>query len=206
MLTNDIGYADLTSKLNNSNKDSIVSILKKAKGFIFDLRGYPHDDFDVESLFDILTKNAKIPGGGKEIVAAPSSPNIHSNVDTRITTTYQEWSSNKTGWIYPGQVIVLTNESAQSAAEHFAATIKARSNATIIGSPTAGANGGVASFNIPGGITLHFSQLGLLLPNGKSFQRFGVQPDINIQPTIKGIQAGKDEVLERALKFLKTGK
>jgi C-terminal processing protease CtpA/Prc len=101
---------------------------------------------------------------------------------------------------------VLTNESAQSYAEGVSANLKAICNATIIGSPTAGANGGVAGFNIPGNITLCFSQLGMLLPNGKSFQRYGVQPDIFVQPTIKGIQAGKDEVLDRAIKFIQTGK
>ncbi|MBA2561408.1 MAG: hypothetical protein H0V14_00585, partial [Chitinophagaceae bacterium] len=46
----------------------------------------------------------------------------------------------------------------------------------------------------------------IILPNGKSFQRYGVQPDIFIRPTVKGIQSGKDEVLERAIRFLQTGK
>jgi C-terminal processing protease CtpA/Prc len=92
----------------------------------------------------------------------------------------------------------------------FSATIKLLLRRSFQGfvhcSPTAGSNGGVAVFNIPGSITLCFSQLGILLPNGKSFQRYGVQPDINIRPTVKGIQLGKDEVLERAVKFLQTGK
>jgi hypothetical protein len=37
-------------------------------------------------------------------------------------------------------------------------------------------------------------------------QRIGIKPDISVYPTVKGIQAGKDEVLERAIEFLKTGK
>jgi hypothetical protein len=36
--------------------------------------------------------------------------------------------------------------------------------------------------------------------------QLGLQPDILVRPTIKGIQAGKDEVLERAVKFIQTGK
>jgi hypothetical protein len=35
---------------------------------------------------------------------------------------------------------------------------------------------------------------------------FGYQPDISVRPTIKGMQAGKDEVLERAIKFIQTRK
>ena len=146
----------------------------------------------------------------------PSAPNITSIIynsidDTRITTTYLNGNAfsqgrRYVGWVYPGEVVVLTNESAQSHAEYICETLKAISNATIIGSPTAGANGNVAEFNIPGGITLHFSSQSIVLPNGKSFQRYGVQPDINIHPTIKGIQTGKDEVLDRSIKFLLTGK
>jgi hypothetical protein len=37
-------------------------------------------------------------------------------------------------------------------------------------------------------------------------QRKGIQPDIYVQPTIKGIQSGKDEVLERAVKYIRTEK
>ncbi|CAM3574699.1 hypothetical protein FLCH110379_11415 [Flavobacterium chungbukense] len=37
-------------------------------------------------------------------------------------------------------------------------------------------------------------------------QRIGIIPDIEIKPTIKGIQEGKDEVLDRALLFIETGK
>jgi len=202
MLTKDIGYADLTGKLKVSDDDSIVRMLKKTKAIIFDVRGFPNSQID----WNIFTKNVNIPGGGKETIAAPSSPNINSNVETRTTTTSRDWTNNYKGWVYPGKVVVLTNESAQSYSESVVANLKAISNATIIGSPTAGANGGVAGFNIPGNITLCFSQLGMFLPNGKSFQRYGVQPDIYVRPTIKGIQDGKDEVLERAVKFLQTGK
>ena len=211
MLNNDIGYADLTNNLRKPAGDSIINMLKKTKAFIFDLRGYPHIYFDFEFLLKTLTKNAKIPGGGKEITLAPTSPNIvsirlNSVEHTNITMTYHDWSTNYKGWVYPGKVVVLTNESAQSAAEAFSQTIKDRANATIIGSPTAGANGGVAQFNIPGGLTLYFSQQGILMRNGQRIQRYGLQPDILISPTIKGIQAGKDEVLERAVKFLQTGR
>lgn len=37
-------------------------------------------------------------------------------------------------------------------------------------------------------------------------QRIGIIPDIEIKTTIKGIQEGKDEVLDRALLFIETGK
>jgi C-terminal processing protease CtpA/Prc len=65
---------------------------------------------------------------------------------------------------------------------------------------------GTANFDIPGNITLWFSGADLLLPDGKSLQRAGAQPDIPVRPSIKGLKAGRDEVLERAVKFLETGR
>jgi C-terminal processing protease CtpA/Prc len=40
--------------------------------------------------------------------------------------------------------------------------------------------------------------------DGRQLQRVGIQPDIHVEPTVAGIVAGRDEVLERAIEFLKT--
>jgi C-terminal processing protease CtpA/Prc len=47
--------------------------------------------------------------------------------------------------------------------------------------------------------------LGAYYPDGKETQRIGIIPDIIVKPTVKGIKEGKDEVLERALKYIKDG-
>ncbi|HEY3123857.1 MAG TPA: hypothetical protein VGK70_07305 [Thermoanaerobaculia bacterium] len=40
--------------------------------------------------------------------------------------------------------------------------------------------------------------------DGRQLQRLGIRPDIRVEPTPGGLAAGKDEVLDRALAFLKT--
>jgi C-terminal processing protease CtpA/Prc len=206
MLYKEIGYADLTGKLMDSDNDSIVRMLKNVKAMIFDMRGYPHGN-GINSFANILWKSKT--KGGKFVTIVPSSdnfPNNPVNIEDSRTSTFQGSSNTYTGWVYTGKTIVLTNESAQSFAENVVGGLKAISDATIIGSPTAGAESGTLNFTIPGNIILWFSGSNSLLPNGKSFMRFGYQPDISVRPTIKGIQAGKDEVLERAIKYLKSGK
>ena len=206
MLYKDIGYADLTGKLMDSDNDSIVRMLKNVKAMIFDMRGYPHGN-GINSFANILWKSKT--KGGKFVTIVPSSdnfPNNPVNIEDSRTSTFQGSSNTYTGWVYTGKTIVLTNESAQSFAENVVGGLKAISDATIIGSPTAGVESGTLNFTIPGNIILWFSGSNSLLPNGKSFMRFGYQPDIIVRPTIKGIQAGKDEVLERAIKYLKSGK
>jgi hypothetical protein len=39
----------------------------------------------------------------------------------------------------------------------------------------------------------------------KQLQRVGLVPDVEVRPTIAGIRAGRDEVLERAVSYLEKG-
>jgi hypothetical protein len=42
--------------------------------------------------------------------------------------------------------------------------------------------------------------------DGRQLQQVGIQPTIVAEPTIAGIRAGKDEVLDRAIQFATTGR
>ena len=208
MLTKEIGYADLSSRLKDSDNDSIVRILKQTKAMIFDMRGYPHGA-GINPFIDVFSNRMKTAPARRAVSLAPSAQSVTgdplvTNEDTR-TTTFHAGDSPHAGWVYRGKIVVLTDESAQSWAENVVLTLKDR-GATVIGSPTAGAMTGTANFDIPGNIRLWLSGADLLLPNGRSLQRSGAQPDIPVRPSIKGLQAGKDEVLERAVKFLQTGR
>jgi hypothetical protein len=44
------------------------------------------------------------------------------------------------------------------------------------------------------------SGIGVFYPDKKPTQRIGIVPDIEIKPTIAGIRARRDEVLEQALR------
>ncbi len=207
MLAKGIGYADLSGRLTESDNDSIVRMLKHTEAMIFDMRGYPHGN-GINSFANILWKSKTKRGKFSTLV--PSSENFPNNTQVNIeetrTVTLHDSSNTYEGWVYTGKTIVLTNESAQSFAENVVGGLKGMSDATIIGSPTAGTESWAQNFNIPGNIILWLSGSNMILPSGKSIMRFGHQPDIFVQPTVKGIQAGKDEVLERAIKFLQTGK
>jgi C-terminal processing protease CtpA/Prc len=82
----------------------------------------------------------------------------------------------------------------------------AYNDVTIVGSQTAGADGDVTGIALPGGISVAFSGHGIHYPDGRLTQGIGIVPDIKISPTIEGIREGRDEVLERAIEFAKTGK
>lgn len=75
-------------------------------------------------------------------------------------------------------------------------------NVTVIGSTTAGADGKVVNYNLPGGISTYMTGLGVYYPDGSNLQRCGVHIDEVINPTLEGIKKGKNEVLQKALEII----
>ena len=100
---------------------------------------------------------------------------------------------------YKGRVILLVNESTQSNPEFQAMAFQSCPQTLTIGSPTSGADGDIVWIPLPGGLMTSFSGIGVLYPDGTQTQTVGVRLDVEVLPTAEGLQAGRDEVLERAL-------
>jgi C-terminal processing protease CtpA/Prc len=100
---------------------------------------------------------------------------------------------------YSGKVVVLVDESSISQAEFTAMAFRA-AGAIVVGSTTSGADGNVSQFQLPGGLQTMISGLGVFYPDKKPTQRIGIKPDVEAKPTITGILARRDEVLEAALR------
>ena len=60
----------------------------------------------------------------------------------------------------------------------------------------------MTNLSVPGGIYVRFSGQGVWHADGRQLQRLGLQPTVEVRPTLKGIRAGKDEVLEAAIEYL----
>ena len=101
---------------------------------------------------------------------------------------------------YKGRVILLVNEMTQSNPEFQAMALQRCPQTLTIGSPTSGATGSIVWIPLPGQIT-SFSGVGVLYPDGTQTQTVGVRLDAELYPTVEGLQEGRDEILERALKF-----
>src|SRR5207244_4488790 len=101
---------------------------------------------------------------------------------------------------YPGKVGVLIDEVSQSQAEYTAMAFRSAPRTIVVGSTTAGADGNVSESPLPGGHRTMISGIGVFYPDKKPTQRVGIIPDVEVKPTIAGIRAGRDEVLEEALR------
>jgi C-terminal processing protease CtpA/Prc len=200
LLSDNIGYADLT-RMERNQTDKMFEKFKHTKAIIFDMRGYPKGT--AWSIAPRLTENKNV---AVALFRRPEvfSPNIPSNeiLTSRSYKEYVQTVASSDKWKYKGKTVMLINQSTISQAEHTGLFFKSVNNTIFIGSPTSGADGGVTDFDIPGGMSLNFSSVGVWHADGRQLQRQGLQPDMRIYPTIKGIREGKDEVLDKAIKWI----
>lgn len=188
LINKDIGYIN-HGTLKRQHLPEIWKNVQNTKGLIIDIRNYPSDFpiFDLSNyLMPMSTPFVKFTNGSIE------NPGLFT-----YTPTLNAGEDNIN--YYKGRVVILINEISQSSAEYHTMAYSVHPNAIIIGSTTAGADGNVSQFYLPGGISTMISGIGVYYPDGTETQRIGIVPDIICKPTIQGIKAGKDELLEKAL-------
>ncbi|WP_126246233.1 S41 family peptidase [Chitinophaga rhizosphaerae] len=195
-LGNGIIYLDL-SRLGWNEMKGKMDEIAAAKGVVVDLRGYPKDENGSQLIGHLITKKNKDKWMHTQRIARPD----HENTG---------WDSF--GWnLSPkkphiaGKTVFLTDGSAISYAESVMGYIKDQHLATIIGEPTAGANGNVTDVSLPGGYRFRYTGMKVTQHNGAQHFTKGITPDILIAPTIKGIIDNKDELLEKAVDVIKNG-
>jgi C-terminal processing protease CtpA/Prc len=98
---------------------------------------------------------------------------------------------------------VMTDARAISYAESTLGIVENYKLAEIVGSTTAGTNGNINPFSLPGGYQVVWTGMKVLKHDGSRHHGVGIRPTIPIEPTRAGLASGRDEVLERALAAVK---
>jgi C-terminal processing protease CtpA/Prc len=197
LLPGNIGYADL-DRLRISMVDAMFEQFKATKAIIFDMRGYPYET--AEPIASRLTQKEHVPAA---LVEEPLVEHPSQRGEQPLSRSRLHFIPFSDKPHYKGKTVMLINELAGSQAEHSGLFFEAANGTRFIGSPTAGANGDITNFTVPGGIRITFSGHGVRHADGRQLQRVGLLPDIEVRPTIQGIREGRDEVLERAIEYLK---
>ena len=191
LINKDIAYIS-NGTLKREYLPEIWKEIENTKGLIIDIRNYP-SDFPIYDLSNYLmpktTPFVKFTNGSIE------SPGLFT-----FTKSLNAGKKNKR--YYKGKVVILINEISQSSAEFHTMAYRVNPNSTVIGSTTAGADGNVSQFFLPGGISTMISGIGVYYPDGKETQRIGIVPDIDLKPTIKGLIESRDELLEKAIEVI----
>lgn len=188
MIAPGTGYLYLGS-IRNADLPGIMQRLEGTKGLVIDLRCYP-SEFVVFTLGSQLVEKT-----------TPFVKFTFGNLKTPGLFTMGNALSvpvNKNG-NYKGKIVILVNETTLSQAEYTAMAFRTAPGALVVGSQTAGADGNISPFTLPGGISTLITGIGVYYPDGGETQRVGIVPDIEVHPTVAGVRAGRDEVLEKAI-------
>ena len=200
VLPGNIGYADL-DHLTVAQVDEMFEKFKDCPAIIFDDRGYPQGT--AWQIAPRLTEKTDVVGAMFKR-RDPMSPDLPNGAlfSSQEVATFLQRLPRTDKWRYHGRTVLLIDERTISQAEHSGLFFEAANGTKFIGSPTEGANGDVTNLSVPGGIYVRFSGQGVWHSDGRQLQRLGLQPEVEVRPTLAGIRAGKDEVLDKAVQYL----
>lgn len=191
LLPDNVGYLSLGT-IRQAELPAAMAQLKNTKGLVIDIRNYPAE-FVVFSLTKYLSSKS-VPFV-RFSVPQPTYPGMFLSTPTIAVPGTKDVP-------YAGKIIILVNELSQSQSEYTTMALRAVPGAKVVGSTTAGADGNVSTIILPGNISTMITGLGIYYPDGGETQRVGIVPDVVVQPTIAGIRAGRDEVLEKAVELI----
>ena len=186
----DVAYVKI-STLHQADCAADIQAAAGTRGLIIDIRDYP-TDFPIYVLGGMLVSQpAPFAWFTHADVANPGA--FHWGDITYLAPSPPHYS---------GKVVILVDETTQSSAEFHAMAFRAAPGAVVLGSTTAGADGNVSTVPIPGAQSSYISGLGVFYPDQRPTQRVGIVPDVWVTPTIEGVRAGRDEVLDAAIRLI----
>lgn len=166
----------------------------KAKGIVFDLRGYPRGtQFLLQHMTDQHMQSQKWQ------VPKQVRPD---RLDMKEFRTSGRWQMPPQTPRFEGKMVFLTNSSAISYAESVMSIVANYKLGEIVGMPTAGANGNVNPFQLPGGFRVSWTGMRVMNHDDSQHHVRGVQPTIPLEPTIQAVVEGRDEYVEKALELI----
>lgn len=190
-----VAYVDLRA-IQHGQIEEMLAHLEGREAVVFDLRGYPagsvgfkiighlmQDESDDWEWMQVMTPRG--PGGDL------------------IVREAHGWNVEPTEPAIDAEAVVLMDAGAISYAESVLGMLKRYDLATLVGTPSAGANGNVMALEAPGDLTISQTGMRVIGPDGEPFHGRGIEPHVRVEPTVAGLSAGRDEVLEAGLSVLR---
>lgn len=192
-LRSGIFYIDLDQIKDEEFKEALPK-LERAKGIIFDLRGYPS-----VSPMVISHLIAEPVQSARWMVPIIRTPDHLQMVDYN---TNGRWTLEPMTPRLRAKIAFITDGRAISYAESYMGIIEAYKLAEIVGETTAGTNGNVNPFLLPGNYRVVWTGMKVLKHDGSQHHGVGIRPTVPVSRTIRGVREKRDEQLERAIEIV----
>ena len=188
-------YVDLT-RVNEDIIRKNINNLLKGQGVLFDIRGFSPLSPAFLGLF--LNQSANSISWRLPIFTMPGHKLISYEVLHKMI------SPKGPGIKY--NITFVADGRTYGNSEALLTLIRHYGIGNIIGNPTAGMAAEVLGFRLPG--DYYFTMTGLIgiAPDGKEINRKQIIPDIEVNQTLEGLVNGRDDILERAVQYIETGK
>jgi C-terminal processing protease CtpA/Prc len=185
-------YVDL-DRITDADFQKALPRLAKAKGIIFDLRGYPRavSPTTIGHLIDKPVTSARwhIP-----VTLYPDRQ--------KVAFTFSNWEVKPQKPRLKAKVTFITDGRAISYAETYTGIIEHYHLATFVGEATAGTNGNVNPFSLPGGFRVMWTGMKVLKHDGSQHHGVGIRPTVPVARTRRGVTDGRDEFLDKAIELV----
>jgi hypothetical protein len=183
--------------LSQADMDTIekrMQDLALAKGIVFDLRGYPKGNHGVIS--HLLDR----PDTSRAWMKIPKI--IYPDQESLVGYVEHGWGLRPEKPRIEAKAVFLTDARAISYAESFMSFIEHYGLGEIVGQPTAGANGNINGFTLPGGYNVTWTGMRVVKHDGSQHHLIGILPTVPVKRTVAGVRDHRDECIERALALI----
>jgi hypothetical protein len=176
-----------------------IEVFSQAKGIIIDLRALFYPIALMETVISHLSETP---------VQGPIKRIMQTIYPDQRKITYAEGRDEipSKAPIIQGKVVFLTNSGTMGQTENLLGYIKDRHLAKIVGQRTAGVVGNTQTYSIPGNLTGTFTGMEVLNAKGNPINGVGIEPDVTVTRTLKGVSKGEDEFITKALEWIKNNK
>jgi hypothetical protein len=191
-LTPEVLYIDLT-RVNLKELQAALVQARQVRGVVFDCRGELR--LPTESFLGSLS-DREIPSP-RFLLPVITRPDM-----TGVSFEPVNFTCKPHGPRVGARSVFVADESSVGNMEAALSMVKNSRLGTIVGKPTAGTAGGIALAALPGNYFVTWTCFKTLKPDGSRMHGVGIEPDKPGKITREGICAGRDELLEAALKEL----
>jgi carboxyl-terminal processing protease len=198
-MSDSIGYLRIDGfrdwKRTTATIDSVLTHFRNARGMVIDLR--KHFGGDDHAANEVIGRFA-------------TSRQLYLTRRTRSGDRHDQFiepqsyfAEPRGSWQFTRPVMILTSRRTVSAGENFLLGMRELPQVTVIGDVTSGAYADVGHFTLANGWQVNFPYNRMLDRNGFSWEGLGLAPDIRIVPARSDIDAGRDPVLDLAVRAIR---
>jgi len=188
-----IWYLDL-ERITEEDFEGVLPKLWLAGGIVFDMRGYPRHFSPTRVIAHLIEGPVTSARWNVPIVMYPDRKGMEFD--------FSNWAVEPRELRLRAGIAFLTGGGAISAAETFLGIIEHYELGEIVGGPTAGTNGNVNPFTLPGGYRIMWTGMQVLKHDGSQHHGVGILPTVPVSRTIQGVAEGRDEVLEKGIEVV----